>query len=511
MYVDLASRSIRNLKREIETLAARFDVVFRNARVIDGTGAGSEIADLAIEKDRIVEIDRAVSGNGDLEFDVSGRVVAPGFIDAHTHDDRALLVTPDMSAKASQGVTTVITGNCGISIAPLVLPDRPLPPPLNLIGEAAGDVFADFDGYMSALDESPAAINSASLVGHSTLRVGAMADLGRAANDEELARMRDQLRRALDDGAIGLSSGTFYPPAAAAPTEEVAALAEVAGEVGGLYATHMRDETDRVMDSIAESVAIAKQGGTPLIISHHKVAGRANHGRTRETLPLILDAMEDHSVGLDVYPYVAASSILVSSRIGQAERVLIAWSRGAPEAAGRDLDDIAREWGVSADDAVERLNPAGAVYFLMSEDDVRRVLAFPHTMIGSDGLPHDSHPHPRLWGTFPRVLGHYVRDVGLFSLEEAVRRMTSLPADRFGLAGRGRIAPGAFADIVVFDADEIEDRATFDAPTTPAAGIDLVLVNGRIVWRDGAPTGERPGRALRRQDLQDARKRAGSN
>ena len=175
------------------------------------------------------------------------------------------------------------------------------------------------------------------------------------------------------------------------------------------------------------------------------------------------------------------------------------------------LDDIAREWGVSADDAVERLNPAGAVYFLMSEDDVRRVLAFPHTMIGSDGLPHDSHPHPRLWGTFPRVLGHYVRDVGLFSLEEAVRRMTSLPADRFGLAGRGRIAPGAFADIVIFDADEIEDRATFDAPTTPAAGIDLVLVNGRIVWRDGAPTGERPGRALRRQDLQDARERAGSN
>jgi len=484
-------------------LPAQFDLVIRNGRVIDGSGAPGEIADVAIVKDRIVAIDRIPLGSAERELDVSGMTVTPGFIDAHTHDDRALLVTPDMAAKASQGVTTVVAGNCGISLAPLV--SRHPPPPLDLIGDAQSYKYARFGDYLDALDASPAAVNSVSLVGHSTLRVGAMAELDRPATDAELGQMRDCLRAALDDGAIGLSSGTFYPPAAAAPTAEVTALAEIAGAAGGIYATHMRDETDNVVESIAESVEIATKGGVPLIISHHKVAGRANHGRTVETLPLILDAMKHHTVGLDVYPYVAASSILIASRLSQAEKVAIAWSKGEPDAAGRDLSDIARDWQMTEVEAIERLNPAGAIYFLMNEEDVRRVLQFPETMIGSDGLPHDSHPHPRLWGTFPRVLGHYARDIGLFSLEEAVRRMTSLPASRFGLSGRGRLSPGAYADIVVFDADTIVDRATFDDPTLPAAGIEFVLVNGQTIWRDGAPTGARPGRALRRQDLQRER------
>ena len=485
-------------------MKAQFDLVIRNGRVIDGSGVPGGNADVAIVKDRVVAIDRIALGSGEHEVDVSGKTVAPGFIDAHTHDDLALMVTPDMAPKTSQGVTTVVTGNCGISLAPLV-PVRPPPPPLDLIGNFDQYKFASFGDYLDALDASPAAVNSVSLVGHSTLRVDTMADLERPATDKELARMRDRFRAALDDGAIGLSSGTFYPPAAAAPTDEVTALAKLAGEAGGIYATHMRDETDRVVESIAESVEIATSGGVPLIISHHKVAGRANHGRTEETLPLILDAMKHHDVGLDVYPYVAASSILSATRFGQAEKVVIAWSSKEPDAAGRDLVDIARDWGMSETEAIQRLNPAGAIYFLMDEDDVRRILQCPETMIGSDGLPHDSHPHPRLWGTFPRVLGHYVRDVGLFSLEEAVRRMTSLPASRFGLSGRGRLAPGAYADIVVFDADTIEDRATFDDPTQPAAGIDFVLVNGQIIWRDGAPTGARPGRALRHQSLRRER------
>ncbi len=490
-------------------MAAQFDLVIRNGRVIDGSGAPAENADVAIVKDRVVAIDRIPAGSGERELDVSGKVVAPGFIDAHTHDDLALMVMPEMAPKASQGVTTVVTGNCGISLAPLV-PVRPPPPPLDLIGHADGYKFAGFGDYLDALDASPAALNSVSLVGHSTLRVGAMAELDRPATDEELAGMRDRLRAALDDGAIGLSSGTFYPPAAAAPTSEVTALAEIAGAAGGIYATHMRDETDHVVESIAESIEIATRGGVPLIISHHKVAGRANHGRTAETLPLILDAMKHHDVGLDVYPYVAASSIRSAARVSQAEKVVIAWSSKEPDAAGRDLVDIARDWRVTEAAAIERLNPAGAIYFLMDEEDVRRILRCPETMIGSDGLPHDRHPHPRLWGTFPRVVGHYVRDVGLFSLEEAGRRMTSLPASRFGLSGRGRLSPGAYADMVVFDADAIEDRATFDDPTRPAAGIEFVFVNGQIIWRDGAPTGARPGRALRRQDLQRERDAAAS-
>jgi N-acyl-D-amino-acid deacylase len=491
-------------------LPAKYDLVIRNGRVIDGSGAPAEEADVAIKEDRIVAIDRIPVGSGERELDVSGKVVAPGFIDAHTHDNLALMVMPEMSPKASQGVTTVVTGNCGISLAPLV-PERPPPPPMDLIGNADWYKFASFGDYLDALDENPAALNSVSLVGHSTLRVGAMTELDRPATDEELSRMRDRLRAALDDGAIGLSSGTFYPPAAAAPTEEVAALAEIAGEADGIYATHMRDETVHVVESIAESVEIAKSGGVALIISHHKVAGRTNHGRTAETLPLILEAMEKQSVGLDVYPYVASSSILQAARVTESERVLIAWSRGEPEMAGRDLGEIARDWGMTEAQAIERLNPAGAVYFMMDEEDVRRILQCPHAMIGSDGLPHDLHPHPRLWGTFPRVLGHYARDVGLFSLEEAVRRMISLPAERFGLTGRGRLSPGAHADIVVFDADTVEDRATFEEPTTPAAGIDLVFVNGQLIWRDGAPTGTRPGRALRRQALQDERDRASSH
>ena len=487
--------------RECQTLQARFDLVIRNGRVIDGSGAPGVNADVAIVKDRVVAIDRFALGSGEREFDASEKTITPGFIDAHTHDDLALMVTPEMAPKASQGVTTVVTGNCGISLAPLVL-IQPPPPPLDLIGKTDNYKFASFGNYLDALDASPAAVNSISLVGHSTLRVDTMDDLERPATDEELTRMSDRFRAALDDGAIGLSSGTFYPPAAAAPTEEVTALAKLAGNAGGIYATHMRDETDQVVQSIAESVEIATCGGVPLIISHHKVAGRANHGRTEETLPLILAAMKHHDVGLDVYPYVAASSILSEARFGQAEKVTIAWSSKEPDAAGRDLIDIARDWGVSEAEAIQRLNPAGAIYYLMDEEDVRRILQCPETMIGSDGLPHDSHPHPRLWGTFPRVLGHYARDVGLFPLEEAVRRMTSLPASRFGLSGRGRLAAGSYADLVVFDADTIEDCATFDNPTQPAAGIEFVLVNGQVIWRDGAPTGARPGRALRRQSLQ---------
>ena len=477
----------------------QFDLVLRNGHVFDGSGAPPTAADVAVTGDRVSAIDRIPAGRGDVEIDVRGQAISPGFIDSHTHDDRALLVDPDMAAKTSQGVTTVITGNCGISLAPLVLRDTP-PPPLDLIGDTGSYRFAKFGHYFDALDAAPAAVNAACLVGHSTLRVGAMAALDRPASEAELGEMRSRLQAALDDGAIGMSSGTFYPPAAAAPAEEVAELAALVGEAGGVYTTHMRDETDRVDQSLEESFAIAGQAGVALVISHHKVAGKANHGRSRETLPMIAEAMERQPVGLDAYPYVAASSMLDARRFGTAERVIVAWSQSVPEAAGRDLAEIAAEWGVPADEAVARLKPAGGVYFLMDEDDVRRILAFPHTMIGSDGLPHDRHPHPRLWGTFPRVLGHYARDLGMFPMEEAVRRMTSLPAARFGLTGRGRLAPGGFADIVVFDPGTIVDRATFDEPTVPAAGIDTVLVNGRPVWRDGAPTGERPGRMLRRQE-----------
>lgn len=477
------------------------DWILRGGTVIDGTGAPRFRADVAIAGDRIAAVGDVSKAQRVREIDVSGRIVAPGFVDVHTHDDRALFATPEMPAKASQGVTTVITGNCGVSLAPLTLDRRP-PPPLDLIGEAADYAYPRFADYLAALDKGPAAINAACLVGHSTLRVGTMPDLDRPATAGEIAAMGERLQEALDAGAIGMSTGLFYAPANAAPPAEIEALAKRLKPAGALYTTHMRDEAEHVLDSLDESFQVGAAAEVPVVISHHKTTGRANFGRTAETLPKIAAAMRRQEVGLDAYPCIASSTVLRTQRIEDSLKVMITWSKGAPEEAGRDLADIARDWSVGILEAVERLQPAGAIYWMMDEADVQRVLAFDKTMIGSDGLPHDLHPHPRLWGTFPRVLGHYCREVGLFGLETAVHKMSGLSAARFGLSGRGLVRPGAYADLCVFDADTVIDRATFAEPTLPAAGIEHVFVNGRPVWSERRPTGERPGRALRRQQLQ---------
>jgi N-acyl-D-amino-acid deacylase len=477
------------------------DWILRGGEVIDGSGRPRFRADVAILGARIEAVGTVDRREGAREIDVRGHIVAPGFIDVHTHDDRALFAMPEMAAKASQGVTTVVTGNCGISLAPLVPADEP-PPPLDLIGAAADFRYPGFADYLAALDGAPAALNAACLVGHSTLRVGALAQLDRPADTGELRQMSERLEEALAAGAIGLSSGLAYAPAAAAPAAEIEALAALLRPAGALYATHMRNEGNTVLDSLDESFAVGRAAQVPVVISHHKTVGTENFGRTAETLPRIAAARETQEIGLDAYPYIASSTVLTGPQAARATKVLVTWSKRAPEMAGRELSAIAAEWRVGEAEAVARLQPAGAIYWMMDEADVRRVLAFPQTMIGSDGLPHDTHPHPRLWGTFPRVLGHYCRELGLFGLEEAVRRMTGLPAGRFGLAGRGRLAAGAWADIAVFDPATIIDRASFAAPTRPAAGIAHVFVNGRPVWQDGGPTGERPGRALRRQEMQ---------
>lgn len=476
------------------------DYILRGGEVIDGSGRARFRADVAIADDRIAEVGAVAKSAGAREVDVAGKIVAPGFIDVHTHDDRALFATPEMMAKASQGVTTVVTGNCGISLAPLTT-DRAPPPPLDLIGDAADYRYGRFADYLAALDRTPAAINAACLVGHSTLRVGSMTALDRPAEAAELDHMRELLQEALDAGAVGMSTGLAYAPAEHAPPAEIEALAALLRPAGALYTTHMRNEGDRVLDSLDESFAAGRSAGVPVVISHHKTIGRANFGRTVATLPVIAAAIARQEVGLDAYPYIASSTVLSAGQAERASKVLVTWSKAAPEEAGRELSAIAADWGVGVKEAVDRLQPAGAIYWTMDEPDVQRVLSFPHTMIGSDGLPHDFHPHPRLWGTFPRVLGHYCRELALFPLEEAVRKITGLPAARFGLSGRGAIAAGRYADITVFDPATVIDRATFEVPTTPAAGIEHVFVNGRPVWTEGQPSGERPGRALRRQQM----------
>ena len=477
--------------------SASFDLLVRGGTVIDGTRAPRFRADVGVRDGRIAAIGELSSARAAQVIEAAGRVVAPGFIDAHTHDDQALLLQPGMRFKASQGVTTVITGNCGMSAAPLRA-GSDLPMPMGLMDGADGLRFARFGDYLDALRADPPALNAAAFVGHTNLRVWAMADLGRSADEAEIDTMRGLLREALEAGALGLSTGTFYPPATHASTGEIIAVGRDLAAFGARFATHMRDESGQVMESLEETFAIGRALGVPVVISHHKVQGRANFGRTAETLPRIREAMRHQCVALDCYPYDAGSTMIRTDRGMLDGRVLIASSTPHPECAGRDLDDIAKEWGVPREEAARRLQPGSAITFLMDENDVQRVMAFDETMIGSDGLPTGTSPHPRLWGTFPRVLGHYARDVGLFPLETAVWKMTGLTARNFGLRDRGTLAVGQHADIVVFDAATVRDAATYADPEQAAEGIDCVIVNGVPTWAAGSSTGARAGQVLAR-------------
>lgn len=479
------------------------DLIIRNGIIIDGTRGHRFVGDIGVR-------DGFISALGDLEMqsarteiDAGGHVIAPGFIDCHTHDDVAVLADPSMAAKITQGVTTVITGNCGISLAPLKA-GQALPMPLGLLAGTNGaqvDGFAKLIDYFKALKRCPAATNVASLVGHTNLRVMAMADLNREANADEISQMRAALEIALCDGALGVSTGTYYPPAAAATMEELIKVCAPLSEVGGVFATHMRDEADGVMESLDEVFAIGKALGVRVIISHHKVQRERNFGKSSITLPKIADAMTHQCVGLDCYPYAASSTMLHLDEDRLQGKVVVASSDTFPEKVGLELSVIAADWGVPLGEASARLQPASAVYFSMHEDDVRAILAFDQTMIGSDGLPGGPAPHPRLWGTFPRVLGHYCREVELFDLETAIWKMTGLPAANLGLAGRGAIKVGNAADIVVLDPLRIIDRATYITPVAPSEGIKYVIVNGVITLADGAPNGARAGQVIRRQSF----------
>lgn len=474
-----------------------WDVLIQQVQVIDGSGGEPYQADVALAKGCIAAIGSLHAEDGAEVIDGRGCVLAPGFIDVHTHDDTNVIRTPQMLPKLSQGVTTVIVGNCGISAAPVRLAGEP-PDPMNLLGEADAFRYPTFASYADEIRQAQPAVNVAALVGHTALRQNHLDRLDRTANASEIEAMRAQLAEALDAGALGLSTGLAYHNACSASTKEVMALAELLAGKGGIYTTHMRTEAAAILDAMEEAFQIAGFAGVPLVISHLKCAGIDNWGRSGEVLRCLEAARERQSVGCDCYPYSASSSTLDLRQVDERIKIQITWSKPHAEMAGRMLAEIAAEWNCSQHEAAERLQPAGAIYHNMAEEDMRAILRHPATMIGSDGLPNDPLPHPRLWGTFPRVLGHFAREEGLLPLSLAVHKMTGLPAERFGFRDRGWVREGLAADLVLFDPATVRDAATFADPMRPAEGIRAVWVNGILSYHDQAPTGTRAGRFLPR-------------
>jgi dihydroorotase/N-acyl-D-amino-acid deacylase len=510
-------------------------VLLTGAQLADGTGQALRTADLLVENGHItaVEPPAVVPPDRHPTLDLTGLVLAPGFIDVHSHADNAPLLAEDDTTKILQGITTEVVGNCGFSLTPssddhahtLSSFLRRLFPPLTLRWSGFHDLLARTDdaGYVT---------NYCPLVGHGTLRIAALGMANRAPDDDALDTMRSHLEEGMNAGAFGLSSGLIYPPAVFSTTDELLALADVLAD-DGLYTTHMRDEGDALLDAIAEALRIGKTAGRTHI-SHLKASGPANWGKLTQALA-DLDTARDKGqhVAQDVYPYTASSTMLtaklppeflagdddtilsrLTSRAGRAtlaehfptghdwNRVLIA-TTASHHHEGRTIAEIAGERRANPVDILieilvsERLR-ASMIHFTMHEDDLQLALTHEHTMIGTDGLPPGTggKPHPRLYGTFPRVLGRYARDLNTLTFPEAIRRMTSLPAEQFRIPRRGRIAPGYVADIVAFDRATVTDVGDYHDPIHPPKGIPFVWQAGTLVVNNSTYVGGRHGQRL---------------
>ena len=487
-----------------------YDVHIKNGEVIDGTGAPKFKSDIVIDNGKIIGV--FPPENGDVRdpsenhflsnfkakytLDAENKIISPGFIDVHTHDDDNVFLDPTMSSKISQGVTTCIAGNCGISLAPFSYKGD-VPAPIALLGKSDVFRFPRVKDYRTEFEDKPSTVNVALLTGHSMLRVEAMnGEFERPASKHEINKMVDCLKTALEDGSIGLSTGLAYPAANDSPTSEIIELAKILPEFDGVFTTHMRNEAIDVIKSVNETIKISSSTKVRTIISHHKCAGRENWGKSKTTLKLIEEAKKDNFLDLDCYPYTASSTMLLKSFVKRADKVLVTWSDNYPDISGEDLNDLSEKFGLSIDKTIDKLYPAGAIYFQMDDEDLNRILMFPGSMIGSDGIPGDRHPHPRLWGTFPRVLGKYSREMKLFPLEEAVYKMTGKSAEVFGLESRGTIDVGNYADLVIFNPDTIIDKASYKSPKLHSEGIESVFVNGKVVWENDEATNNRPGMFL---------------
>jgi N-acyl-D-aspartate/D-glutamate deacylase len=466
-----------------------FDTLIINAEVFDGSGKGSIKHDVAIKDDKIVAIGNLKNCTAHTLIDAKGLTLAPGFIDVHTHDDLEVLRNPTMLNKISQGVTTVIIGNCGISASPYQSENPPIDP-INLLGKTAEFCFPTLDSYITQFNQVQPSINVAALVGHTTLRAQVMNSLDRAATVDETLQMAELLKVALQQGAKGFSTGLAYQNANSAPTEEVQMLVDQLVGFDAIYSTHLRTEFDGIIDALDEAFTVGKKSNVPVVISHLKCAGKNNWGRASEVIEHIESNQSTQHISCDCYPYSASSSTLDLQQVTEDFEIYITWSEPHPEKSEQTLAAIAQQWQVSLLDAAKRLQPAGAVYHGMLEEDVREIMQVPFSMIGSDGLPCDPHPHPRLWGTFPRVLGHYCRDENVLALALGVHKMTGLSATEFKLSQRGFIREGYFADLVLFDANTIKDTASFTDPVATSKGVKGVWVNGQLSYVESLAGGE---------------------
>jgi N-acyl-D-amino-acid deacylase len=529
------------------------DIVIKNARIIDGTGNPYYSGDIGIANSLIERIGSDIPASDARKvINAEGQVACPGFFDTHSHDDAYLLKVPTGNHKILQGVTTDVVGNCGFTLGPTP------PDPVDYLSKIAqlmggGDMpesvfqISTFNDYLELLESVGLGINVVPLVGHATIRIAVIGWENRAPNPDELNRMASLAEEAMQAGAFGLSNGLIYVPANFAETREVTALAKVAAKYHGIYTTHMRSEGDRQMEAIAEAIRIGRDASLPVHISHHKVVGRNNWGQSVETLRRFAQARaEGVEVTCDQYPYPAGSTILAAVlppavtsggpdvyaeklkhpdfrrevidiienddkgqwenliRGAGFENIVISFARKNKQYIGKSLAQIAAEESRQAYDVLfdlvseEKLD-VGIILFMMDEEDIQRIMKSPYTMIGSDGIPGfgESKIHPRQTGTFPRILGRYVREKGVLSLEEAIRKMTSLPAQTFKVKNKGLLEEGYDADIVIFDPDTIIDGSTFEEPMQAPEGISLVLVNGQVAVKDGEITGVSSGRVLR--------------
>ncbi|MEC8995813.1 MAG: D-aminoacylase [Pseudomonadota bacterium] len=498
-----------------------YDIIISNGRVVDGSGNPWYEADVAINGERIVRIGDLSSDTGSQVIDANGLIVAPGFIDPHTHALRGILDVPNAESALLQGVTTLTEGNDGTSPFPV-------------------------DEHYQTIIDKQISPNWGIFVGHGTIRSQIIGAEDRDPTRVELEQMKDMVEQAMQQGALGLSTGLFYVPGSFASTEEIVELSKVAAEHGGIYISHMREEAAQLIDSVYETIRIGEESGIAVQMTHHKVIGVENWGSSIDSLRLVDQARERGiDITIDQYPYTASQTginalipqwaqeggrvrmleriespetraaiknevvlkILYDRGGGDPKNIFISRNTWDPSMTGKNLAELTVEAGMNptpenASEVVFEILKGGgatAVYHAINTDDVDRIMQHPVTAIGSDGpvgIFGEGTPHPRQYGTFARVLGHYVRERAVLTLEDAVRKMSSQTARRLGIHNRGLLTEGYYADIAIFDADEIIDKATFEEPHQYAIGIKFVLVNGQVVVEQGRHTGRRPGKII---------------